>query len=119
METKLFVGNLSYSTTEETLREVFSQAGTVTLVELINNRDTGRSKGFAFITMGSQNEMEKAITTLNGKMVENRELKVSIAKPREERPRGEWYSNNPADRFGKRDNRGSNRKGSGGGTRRY
>ena len=94
METKLFVGNLSYNTTAETLQSLFSQAGTVTSVELIKDRETGNSKGFAFIMMGSQSEMEKAISTFNGYMLDNREVKVNIAKPREERPRGEWYSNN-------------------------
>ena len=88
METKLYVGNLAFSTTEDSLRTLFSQAGTVTSAELIKDRDTGSSKGFAFITMGSQAEMEKAITTFNGYMLDNRELKVNIARPREERPRG-------------------------------
>ena len=85
METKLYVGNLAFSTTEDALRTLFSQAGTVTAAELIKDRDTGSSKGFAFITMGSQAEMEKAITTFNGYMLDNRELKVNIARPREER----------------------------------
>ena len=113
METKLFVGNLSYSTSEETLRSLFSQAGTVTSVELIKDRETGYSKGFAFIMMGSQSELEKAITTFNGYMLDNREVKVNIAKPREERPRGEWYSNSPSsNRYSDRnsDNRNSKRR---------
>lgn len=92
METKLYVGNLSYATTEEDLRNLFSQSGSVTSVELIKDHDTGRSKGFAFIEMSSQSESEKAITTFNTYTLDNRQIKVSIAKPREERPRGGWYS---------------------------
>jgi RNA recognition motif-containing protein len=102
METKLFVGNLSYATSEETLRTLFSQAGSVTLVELIKDRETGQSKGFAFITMGSQSDLEKAISTLNGYSLDNREIKVNIAKPREERPRSGWYNDSPNKGYGNR-----------------
>jgi RNA recognition motif-containing protein len=86
MDAKLYVGNLSYSTTESSLRELFGQAGTVVSVDIINDRDTGRPKGFAFITMANQQEAQEAIKVLNGKSVDNFMLKVSIAKPREERP---------------------------------
>ena len=116
METKLFVGNLSYATTEETLRALFSQAGSVTSVELIKDRDTGNSKGFAFITMDSQSEIEKAISTFNGSMLDNRAIKVNIAKPREERPRGGWYSDSPSNRYGKKSTGNRNRRP---GDRRY
>ena len=92
MESKLYVGNLSYDTTEDSLREKFSEAGTVVAVDVIKDRDTGRMKGFAFITMNNQEEAETAIRLLNGKMLDNREIKVNIAKPREERPR-KPYSN--------------------------
>lgn len=85
METKLYVGNLSFDTTEETLRTAFAAYGTVASVEVIKDRYTGQNKGFAFVTMGSQEEMQNAIKALNGKMVDNREIKVNIAKPREER----------------------------------
>jgi RNA recognition motif-containing protein len=87
MDAKLYVGNLSYDTTEDGLREKFAQAGTVISVDVIKDRDTGRAKGFAFITMGNQAEAENAIKMFNGNMLDNRELKVNIARPREERPR--------------------------------
>lgn len=86
MDTKLYIGNLSYQTTEDSLRELFSQAGTVVTVDIIKDRDSGRPKGFAFITMSNQQEAQQAIQTLNGKSIDNFALKVSIAKPREERP---------------------------------
>jgi RNA recognition motif-containing protein len=86
MEKKLYVGNMSYETTESELRTMFSEAGTVEAVDVITDRDTGRPKGFAFITMNSQSEAEKAISLFNGKMINNRELTVNMARPREERP---------------------------------
>ncbi len=88
MEPKLYVGNLSYQTTEDELRELFAQAGTVTAVDLIKDRDTGSSKGFAFVTMGTAAEAEAAINLINGKSLGNRELKVNAARPREDRPMG-------------------------------
>jgi len=93
METKLYVGNLSYNTTEETLRTLLSQAGTVASVDIIKDRDTGRPKGFAFVTMGSQVDAEKAISMFNEKTIDDRVIKVNIARPREERPRGGGYGN--------------------------
>ncbi len=87
MDTKLYVGNLSYDTTEDGLRAKFAEAGSVVAVEMIKDRDTGRMKGFAFVTMTTQEEAENAIKMLNGKMLDNREIKVNIARPREERPR--------------------------------
>ncbi len=112
METKLYVGNLSYGTTEDDLRTLFSQAGPVTNVELIKDRDTGNSKGFAFIEMGNQSDAEKAISMFNGNTLDNRAIKVNIAKPREERPRGGgWYndrrptSGGGSSRGGKRNSR--------------
>ena len=93
MEVKLYVGNLSYETTEEKLRTLLSDAGTVVAVDMIKDRDTGRPKGFAFITMGSQVEAEKAISMFNEKVLDDRTIKVNIARPKEERsPRG-GYSN--------------------------
>jgi RNA recognition motif-containing protein len=85
MESKLYVGNLSYSTTEDDLRTLFAQAGTVASVALIKDRDSGRSKGFAFVEMSTQVEAQKAISMFNGFQMGDRELKVSLARPREER----------------------------------
>jgi RNA recognition motif-containing protein len=93
MEPKLYVGNLSYNTTEEGLRTLLGQAGTVTSVDMIKDRDTGNPKGFAFVVMGSQAEAEKAISMFNEKDLDNRIIKVNIARPREERPRSGGYDN--------------------------
>lgn len=94
MEVKLYVGNLSYNTTEDELRTLFSQAGTVSEVALIKDRDTGMSKGFAFVTMGSQDEANAAIKQFDGTSYGNRDLRVNPARPREERPMGGGYGNN-------------------------
>ncbi|MBI1881604.1 MAG: RNA-binding protein [Chloroflexi bacterium] len=88
MEVKLYVGNLSYTTTEDDLRTLFAQAGQVTSVALIKDRDTGNSKGFAFVEMNTQAEAQKAVSLLNGYNLEDRELKVNLAKPREARSSG-------------------------------
>ena len=88
MESKLYVGNLSYSTTEEDLRQLFSQAGNVKSVSVIKDRDTGRSKGFAFVEMSSDDDAQKAINQFNGQSFQDRSLKVNVARPREDRPRG-------------------------------
>jgi RNA recognition motif-containing protein len=88
MESKLYVGNLSYSTTEDDLRDLFGQAGNVKSVSLIKDRETGRSKGFAFVEMESSDEAQKAIDQLHGTQFQTRTLTVNIARPREERPRG-------------------------------
>jgi RNA recognition motif-containing protein len=85
MEVRLYVGNLSYDTTEEELRTLFAQAGTVASVALIKDRDTNRSKGFAFVEMSTQVEAQKAITMFNGFTLNNRDLTVNMARPREER----------------------------------
>ena len=88
MEAKVYVGNLSYETTEQELRDLFTQAGSVTSVSLIMDRDSGRSKGFAFVEMGSQGDMQKAITMFNGYTLNERQLAVNVARPREERGGG-------------------------------
>jgi RNA recognition motif-containing protein len=85
MDVKLYVGNLSYMTTEEDLRGLFAQAGAVASVTLIKDRDTGRSRGFGFVEMTNQSEAEKAISMFNGTMVGERPLTVNKARPREER----------------------------------
>lgn len=84
METRLYVGNLAYSATEEELKSLFGQAGAVTSVAVIKDRETGRSKGFAFVEMASEADAQQAIDMLNGKKVGGRDLRVSIARPREE-----------------------------------
>ena len=116
METKLYVGNLAYSTTEEALHMLFAQYGSVASVELIKDRNTGNSKGFAFIEMTTQNETNQAISSLNGSSLDNREIKVSVAKPREERPKGSWYSDSASSNYG--DNKPVKHKRRGG-SRRY
>lgn len=93
METKIYVGNLSYDTTEEDLRTLFAQAGTVESVDLIKDRSSGRSKGFGFVVMGNQSELEKAIQMFNGYNLGQRELSVNIARPREERNQGGFGGN--------------------------
>ncbi len=85
MEIKLYVGNLSYETSEEDLRTLFAQAGAVASVALIKDRDTGRSKGFAFVEMTTQAEAEKAISMYSGHKMNDRDLTVNMARPREER----------------------------------
>ena len=87
METKLYVGNLDYSATEDDLRKLFTQAGEVQSVNVIKDRDTGRSKGFAFVEMSTQAEAEKAISLLNGFSFHDRPLTVNLARPREDRAR--------------------------------
>jgi RNA recognition motif-containing protein len=88
MGRKLYVGNLPYSATEQTLRDAFAASGTVDSVSLITDRDTGQSKGFAFVEMASDSEAQAATQAMNGKMLDGRQLKVNEAKPRENRSGG-------------------------------
>ena len=88
MSSKLFVGNLSFDTTENDLNDAFAAHGTVTETNLMMDRTTGRPRGFGFITMSSPEEAQKAIAALNGSQLGGRALTVNIAKPREERPAG-------------------------------
>jgi cold-inducible RNA-binding protein len=88
MATKLYVGNLPFNTTENELQELFSQAGPVQEVMLMQDKFTGKSRGFAFVTMGSDQDAQKAIAEINGKTVEGRALTVNEARPREPRPPG-------------------------------
>lgn len=104
MEAKLYVGNLSYETTEQNLRELFMQAGGVVSVALIKDQGTNRSKGFAFVEMSSQADARKAISMFNGYTLDDRQLNVNMARPREER--GGFRQQNR----GHRQNRGGNRR---------
>ena len=88
MGSKLYVGNLSYSTTSSDLEQLFAQHGTVQSAEVISDRETGRSKGFGFVQMGGDEEAQAAIAALNGQEHDGRPLTVNEAKPREDRPRG-------------------------------
>jgi RNA recognition motif-containing protein len=85
---KLYVGNLAYSVRDESLQQSFSQFGTVTSAKVMMDRDTGRSKGFGFVEMGSDAEAQAAINGMNGQALEGRAIVVNEARPREERPGG-------------------------------
>src|SRR2546425_6876641 len=108
MSTKLFVGNLSFKTTENDLQDAFSAHGSVVETNLMMDRVSGRPRGFAFVTMGTPEEAEKAIAALNGKELDGRALTVNVARPREERPGGGG---------GRREYRGGGGGGGGGGGR--
>ena len=88
MNTKLFVGNLSFNTTENDLQDAFAAHGTVVEANLMVDRASGRPRGFAFVTMGSPEEAQKAIDALNGANLDGRNLTVNEARPREERAGG-------------------------------
>jgi len=85
VDIKLYVGNMAYNTTEDDLRGLFTQAGIVNSVALIKDRTTGMSKGFAFVEMDTRENAQKAITMFNEYMINERQLAVSFARPREER----------------------------------
>ncbi|MFZ1043515.1 MAG: RNA-binding protein [Anaerolineales bacterium] len=84
MDVRLYVGNLAKSTTEDELKTLFTQAGSVASVDMVKDRNSGESKGFAFITMGEQTEADKAISMFNAYSLADRELKVNVAKPKVE-----------------------------------
>ncbi len=88
MSSKLFVGNLSFNTTENDLNDAFAAYGTVVETNLMMDRETGRPRGFGFVTMSSPEEAQKAIEALNGKEVDGRALTVNVARPRDERAPG-------------------------------
>ena len=88
MSAKLYIGNLSFDTTQQDLEQLFGEVGTVESANLIEDRDTGRSRGFAFVEMSSDEEAQNAISQFNGKEVDGRELKVNEAKPQEKRAGG-------------------------------
>lgn len=88
MSNKLFVGNLSFNTTENDLHDAFAAHGTVLETNLMMDKMSGRPRGFAFVTMSSPEEAQKAIEAMNGKSVDGRALTVNVARPREDRPPG-------------------------------
>ena len=98
MNTKLFVGNLSFNTTEKVLQDAFAQFGKVAEVNLILDRITGRPRGFAFVTMATPEEAQAAIQGMNGKEVDGRSLTVNEARPREERAGGQGGGGRGRDR---------------------
>ncbi|VTT96775.1 rna-binding protein : Putative uncharacterized protein OS=Gemmata sp. Wa1-1 PE=4 SV=1: RRM_1 [Gemmataceae bacterium] len=88
MGKKLYVGNLSYDVTDDQLRDMFAPYGAVQTAQVVSDRDTGRSKGFGFVEMGSEQEAQAAIAGMHGQMSSGRSLTVNEAKPRESRPGG-------------------------------
>ena len=117
MSTKLFVGNLSFNTTENTLQEAFSAHGTVVEANLMMDRMTGRSRGFAFVTFSTPEEAQRAIEALNGAQLDGRALTVNIARPKEDRPPG--GGGGGRDRGPRRDFGGGGSGGGGGRRERY
>ena len=120
MNTKLFVGNLSFKTTENDLQDAFAAHGTVVETNLMMDRMTGRPRGFGFVTMSTPEEAESAIQALHGAEMDGRPLTVNVARPREERPPGGGgggggFRGGGGDRGPRRDSRGG---GGGGGERR-
>ena len=118
MSTKLYVGNLAFQTTSQDLQELFAQAGTVESASVVEDRETGRSRGFAFVEMATKEEASTAIDQFNGKELGGRALKVNEAKPRENRGfggGGRGGSNGSRGGFG--GNRGGGRGGNYGGNR--
>lgn len=107
MGSKLYVGNLSYNTTSSDLEQLCSPHGTVASAEVIQDRDTGRSKGFGFVQMGTDQEAQAAIGALNGQEVDGRALTVNEAKPRTDGPRSGGFG----DRSGGRSNYGGGKSG--------
>jgi RNA recognition motif-containing protein len=94
MATKLFVGSLSWNTTDDQLKDFFSTVGTVASASVIVDRETNRSKGFGFVEMSSDDEAKAAVDQLNGKELDGRAIVVNEARPREERPRGSFGGGN-------------------------
>lgn len=124
MNTKLYVGNLSFNTTEDTLREAFAKAGNVRSVSIIKDRDTNQSRGFAFVEMETPADALKAIQVMDGQDVDGRNLRVNEAKPMEPRAGGGFGggSSGGGGRSGggfERRGGSERRSGGGGGNRRY
>ena len=112
MSMKLYVGNLSFNTSTQDLEQIFGELGTVESTNIIEDRDTGRSRGFGFVEMSSKEEGEAAIDQLNGKEVDGRELTVNEAKPRENRGGGGGNRGGGRGGYG---GGGGNKRGGGGG----
>lgn len=111
MATKLFVGSLAYTVNDDQLNEFFASAGTVVSAKVIIDRDTNRSKGFGFVEMSSDEEAKAAVAQLNGKSLEGRDVIVSEARPREDRPQRSFGGRNQGGGFNRE------RSGQGGGFR--
>lgn len=116
MGKKLYVGNLPYSVTESALRELFAQAGEVSTVSIITDRDTGRVKGFAFVEMAGDEAAQKAISQINGKVLDERTITVAEARP--QAPRSDFGGGYGGNRGGGYGGQRGGRGGSGGGRRR-
>ncbi len=117
MGKRLYVGNLSFSTTDAALQEHFGQAGTVTSVSLITDKFNGRSRGFAFVEMSTDDEAQRAIESFHGKDLDGREITVNEARPREDRPSGSFGGGGGGG--ARRDSRGGGGGGGGRGRRDY
>ena len=113
MGRKLYVGNLSYGVNSSTLQELFSAHGNVESAEIIADRETGRSKGFGFVQMSTDEEAQAAIAALNGQEHEGRALTVNEARPREDRPRGGGFGGGGGGRGGYGGGGGGGRSGGG------
>jgi RNA recognition motif-containing protein len=114
MATRLYIGNLSYQTMDDDLRQLFSEAGEVASATVITERDSGRSKGFGFVEMANDADAQKAVSMFDGTMLGDRNIKVDIARPREERAPGGGGGGYRGGGGGRRD-----RGGRGGGRRGY
>ena len=112
---KLYVGNLPFASTAQDLEALFGQVGTVSVVEIIFDKFTGRSRGFAFITMANGDEAQKAVEKFHGYELEGRALSVNIARPREERPPGGGFGGGGGERRGFGGGGGRGGRGGGGG----
>lgn len=110
---RLYVGNLAYSTTDVGLRDFFSVAGEVKSAEIVIERGSGRSKGFGFVEMATEEGAHNAINTLNGKLLDQRPIRIDFAKPKEDRPRNNstvgYAQDRGSDRGARRGNRGNTR----------
>ena len=115
---KLYVGNLPFATTAQDLEALFGEVGTVSVVVILFDKFTGRSRGFAFVTMSTEEEAQKAIDALNGSSIDGRAVTVNVAKPREERPPGGGGGGGRRDYGGGGGGGGRRDYGGGGGGRR-